>query len=73
MLRLGWICGLLSTRDYDCLTRQKRFGNAAIVANESALQRMERSLAEDRIAVVVFLIAITILLYTIECAPAFRS
>jgi len=73
MLRLAWICGLLSTRDYDCQTRQRKFGKAAIAANERALRHMERSLVEDRIAVIVFLVAITIFLYTIECAPAFRA
>ena len=73
MLRLAWICGLVSTRDYDCQTRQKKFGNAAVAANEGALKRMERSLVEDRIAVIVFLIAITIFLYTIEYAPAFKA
>jgi hypothetical protein len=73
MLRFAWICGLLSTRDYDCQIRQRKFGKAAITANERALKRMERSLVEDRIAVIVFLVAITIFLYTIECAPAFRA
>jgi len=73
MLRFAWICGLLSTRDYDCQRRQKKFGSAAVAANEGALKRMERSLVEDRIAVVVFLLAITIFLYTIEYAPAFRA
>jgi hypothetical protein len=34
---------------------------------------MERSLVEDRIAVIVFLLAITIFLYTIEYAPAFKA
>ena len=73
MLRLAWIFGVLSTRDYDCRTRQKKFGNAAITANEGALKRLERSLVEDRIAVIVFLVAITIFLYTVEYAPAFRA
>jgi hypothetical protein len=73
MLRLAWICGLVTTRDYDYQKRQKKFGNAAVAANEGALKRMERSLVEDRIAVVVFLVAITIFLYTIEYAPAFRA
>jgi hypothetical protein len=73
MLRLAWVFGLISTRDYDCRTRQKKFGNAAIAANETALKRMERSLVEDRIAVIVFLLAITIFLYTIEYAPAFKA
>ena len=73
MLRLAWICGLVSTRDYDCRTRRKNFGKAAIAANEVALKRMERSLVEDRIAVIVLLVAITIFLYTIKYAPAFRT
>ena len=73
MLRLAWICGLVTTRDYDCQKRQRKFGNGAITANESALKRMERSLVEDRIAVIVFLLAITIFLFTIEYAPAFRA
>lgn len=73
MLRLAWICGLVSTRDYDCRIRQRKIGNAAIAANEGALKRMERSLVEDRIALVVFLVAITIFLYTLEYAPAFRA
>jgi hypothetical protein len=73
MLRLAWICGLITTRDYDTQKRQRKFGNAAIAANESALKRMERSLVEDRIAVIVFLLAITIFLYTIEYAPAFKA
>ena len=73
MLRLAWICGLVSTRDYDCRLRQRKIGNAAIAANDGALERMERSLVEDRIAVVVFLVAITIFLYTLEYAPAFSA
>jgi hypothetical protein len=73
MLRLAWIFGLVSTRDYDTQIRQKKFGNAAVAANEGALKRMERSLVEDRIAVIVFLLAITIFLYTIEYAPAFKA
>ena len=73
MLRLAWIFGVVSTRDYDSQIRQKKFGNAAVVANEGALKRMERSLVEDRIAVIVLLLAITIFLYTIEYAPAFRA
>jgi hypothetical protein len=73
MLRLAWIFGLITTRDYDCQKRQRTCGNAAVVANENALKRLERSLVEDRIAVLVLLLAITIFLYTIEYAPAFRA
>ncbi|HWY49814.1 MAG TPA: hypothetical protein VNX70_20670 [Bryobacteraceae bacterium] len=73
ILRLAWICGLVSTRDYDSRMRQRKIGIAAIAANDGALERMERSLVEDRIAVIVFLVAITIFLYTLEYAPAFRA
>ncbi len=73
MLRVAWIFGVLSTPDYDVRLRQKRFGKAAIRANQFALQRMERALVEDRIAIVVFAIAISIVLYTIKYAPAFQS
>ena len=73
MLRIAWIFGLISTRYYDSRTRHKKFGKAAVTANEVALKRMERSLVEDRIAFIVFLLAITIFLYTIEYAPAFRA
>jgi hypothetical protein len=73
ILRLAWICGLLSTGDYDTHTRKQRYGKAAVAANATALKRLERSLVEDRIAVIVFLVAITIFLYTLEYAPAFRA
>jgi hypothetical protein len=73
MLRLAWILGVVSTRDYDYQTRQKKFGNAAVTANEGALKRMERSLVEDRIAMILFLLAITIFVFTIEYAPAFKA
>lgn len=73
MLRLAWIFGLISTRSYHIQTRRRKFGDAAVAANEVALKRMERSLVEDRIALIVFLLAITIFLYTIEYAPAFRA
>ena len=73
MLRLAWIFGLVSTRDYDRRTRQKRFGATAVAANDSALKRMERSLVKDRVAVIVFLVAVTIFIYTIEYAPAFSA
>lgn len=73
MLRLAWIFGLISTRSYHSQRRRRKFGDAAIAASEVALKRMERSLVEDRIALIVFLLAITIFLFTIEYAPAFRA
>ncbi len=73
MLRIAWILGLITTECYDSRTRRKKFGTAAVTSNEVALKRMERSLVEDRIAFIVLLLAITIFLYTIEYAPAFRA
>ena len=69
-MRLAWIFGVISTRDYDYRNRQKRIGACAIGANEGALERLERSLTRDRVAVIIILIAITILLYAFQYAPA---
>jgi hypothetical protein len=64
MLRLAWILGLLSTRDYDLSMRQKRFRRAVPEATDCALQRLERPLFEDRLAVILFLLGIAIFAYT---------
>jgi hypothetical protein len=68
-LRAKWICGLLSTGEYDLQSRTKRFGAGAVPASEPASQRLERSLLEDRLAVVIFLFAALILAYTFLNAP----
>lgn len=68
-LRLAWILGFLSTRDYDSRMREKRFGSGAVEATESALQLLERALNQDRLAVIVFFIGAIILVYTILNAP----
>lgn len=73
MLRLAWIFGVISTRDYDYRNRQKRIGTCVIGANEGALQRLERSLTRDRIAVILIVVAITILLYALEYGPEFPA
>ena len=72
MLRLAWIFGFISTQDYESRKRRKKLGSLAIDANEAALNRVERSLVYDRIAVIVFLIALTILFYTVKYAPSLR-
>ena len=64
MLRLAWIFGLLSTRDYRLRMRQKRFGPAGTESTDCALQRLERPLFEDRLAMILFLLGSMIFAYT---------
>lgn len=70
-LRLAWILGLVSTRDYDSKRRRSRFGPSAVEASDAALQRMERSLTEDRLALVLFLVGVVLLVYTWVNGPLF--
>jgi len=69
MLRLAWIFGFLSTRDYALRLRQKRFRPAVTEAADCALQRLERPLLEDRLAVILFLFGSMIFAYTFLNAP----
>lgn len=70
MLRLAWICGFVSSRDYVSRVREGSFGPDAVQAAEAALSRMERALLQERVAVVLFLVGIVILTYTLLNAPA---
>jgi hypothetical protein len=49
--------------------RQKRFRPAGTEATDGALQRLERPLFEDRLAVVLFLLGIMMFAYTFLNAP----
>jgi hypothetical protein len=69
MLRLAWIFGLLSTRDYALRMRQQRFRPAVTEATDCVLERLERPLLEDRLAVILFLFGIIIFVYTFLNAP----
>jgi hypothetical protein len=69
MLRLAWIFGLLSTRDYALRLRERRFRPAVAAPTEYALQRLERPLLEDRLAVIFFLLGSILLAYTFLNAP----
>ena len=69
MLRLAWIFGLLSTRDYALRMRQQRFRPAVTEATDCALERLERPLLEDRLAVILFLFGSLIFAYTFLNAP----
>jgi hypothetical protein len=70
MLRLAWICGLLSTREYHVKSRLEKYGSNAIVGPDSVLDRLDRSLVQDRIAVVLFLVGLVILTYAALKGPA---
>lgn len=69
LLRLAWIFGFISTRDYELRRRHSTFGPGAVTATESAFERLERSLAKDRLAIIVFLIGTIVLVYTLLNAP----
>lgn len=68
-LRLAWILGFISTRDYDLRVRTKRFGANAVGANEPAARKLEQLLLEERVAVVLILFALVIITYTFLNAP----
>jgi len=72
-LRFAWIFGFVSTREYSARVRAERFGPDAGAPIDGAMRRLERSLAEDRLAVVLFLIAVGIVTYTVLYAPLFRQ
>jgi len=69
LIRMAWICGLLSSRDYATRARLKRFGPEAVNAADTALKHVDRLLLQERVAVVLFLIGIAILTYTLLNAP----
>ncbi len=65
ILRAAWILGFLSTREYD----MRLPGRPALIV-QSRIKTLERSLWEDRLAIVLFLIGALILVYTFRNAPA---
>jgi len=73
MLRLAWITGIISTPEYNSRKRRQQFGPAVIEPSETALDHLERRLLEDRIAVVLFLVAFIVLAYTLFNAPMFAK
>lgn len=69
LLRIAWIFGALSTNKYDALVREREYGPQGSAASTERLEGLERALVEDRVAVVLFLAAAIILLYTFQNAP----
>ncbi len=73
MIRLAWILGLVSTRNYGSQLRAKRFGPEASSGSEGTLKHLERMLFEDRLAIILFLVGAIIFAYTFLQAPAFHQ
>ena len=63
-LRAAWILGFVSTPEYHSRTRTMLFGSGLPAPTDAALERMERSLASDRLAVVLLLIGAVLLVWT---------
>lgn len=64
MLRIGWLFGFVSTPDYDRRSRGQPGRTPG-----SREKTLERSLWEDRLAIVLFMIGAVILTYTLLNAP----
>lgn len=64
MLRIGWLFGFVSTPDYD---RRSRCQPGRTPGSRE--KTLERSLWEDRLAIVLFMIGAVILTYTLLNAP----
>jgi len=63
LVRLTWILGFISTPEYHARMRRSRFGAHAVLGGEPAVRRLERSLASDRLALVLFLLGLVLLVY----------
>lgn len=72
LLRFAWICGLLHSREYDRRVRMRKIGAGTIAAADGAVERLEKVLAEERAAVVLFLAGGVVLAYSLLNGPAFR-
>jgi hypothetical protein len=73
LLRFAWIFGFLSTRRYAVHARKQRSASVEPVVHDCTLARLEKSLFEDRLAVLLFLLGGVILIYTFLYAPHFQT
>jgi hypothetical protein len=71
MLRLSWILGLVTTGEYSKRLRTARFGPeyAKVELPDCAVNKLEATLKEHRIALIVFLVGITVVVYTLINGP----
>jgi hypothetical protein len=72
LLRFAWIFGLLHSREYDRRLRVRKTGADKIDVPDSAVERLEKLLVEERAAVLLFLAGGVVLAYSLLNAPAFR-
>ena len=68
-LRFAWILGFLSTHEYETKRRQARFGANAVQATDAVFHRLERTLSQERCALVLLLVALVLLAYTALHGP----
>ncbi len=72
LLRFAWIFGLLHSREYDRRLRVRKTGAETMDVPDSAVERLENLLVEERAAVLLFLAGGVVLAYSLLNAPAFR-
>jgi hypothetical protein len=70
LLRFAWIFGLLHSREYDRRLRSRKTGAETIDAPDSAVERLEKLLIEERAAVLLFLAGGVLLAYSLLNGPA---
>jgi hypothetical protein len=73
MIRLAWILGVVSTREYDSRRRVERFGTDASDGTGGTIQHLEQTLFKDRLAIILFLVGLIIFAYTFLNAPGFQA
>jgi hypothetical protein len=70
LLRFAWIFGLLHSREYDRRLRSRKTGAETIDVPDSAVERLEKLLIEERAAVLLFLAGGVVLAYSLLNGPA---
>lgn len=73
MLRLAWLAGFITTPEYLRRKRQQQYGCDAVHPIPTSVRHFDRTLLEERIAVLVFLVGFLLLAYTFLHAPLFEK
>jgi membrane-bound ClpP family serine protease len=66
---LAWLLGLISTRDYETKRRRRDLGAEAVEATDEVVRRLEGTLVQDRLALVLFLIGVVVLVFSYLHGP----
>ncbi len=64
---------MIKTPEYICRIRRQQYGSEAAYPIESTVRHSNWALLKDRIAVVLFLLALMIFAYTFLRAPLFEK